>query len=118
MSQQSANQFVEKLASDVDFARQMKAQLAADSWEAKKQAVEEAGFDFTSTELQEALANNGAEARSELSEEELDSVTGGSSGMFSTQQYSFTGAGDTQFDLSFGSTTDMDGGTMGHATYW
>lgn len=71
MSLQSAQAFLQRLHDDQDFFH--KVSNAADH-DARKVISKEAGFDFTESEMREAVAAQ----NTELTEEELEAVAGGS----------------------------------------
>ena len=73
MSVESAKAFSEKFSADEAFRKIF--EDAADD-EAKKKAASDAGFEFTKDEIKTVLS----EKKGQLSEAELESVAGGSSG--------------------------------------
>jgi len=66
MSVQSAKEFIEKISKDEEFK---KSYVALETSEARENCKKEAGFDFTKEEFDEA--------KSELSDDDLDDVAGG-----------------------------------------
>ena len=70
MSVESAKNFLKKFAKDDDFRAQL--EKAADL-EARQVIAKAAGFDFTKAELHECVSAN-----SELSDDDLENVAGGS----------------------------------------
>jgi predicted ribosomally synthesized peptide with nif11-like leader len=73
MSVESAKAFSEKFNADEAFRKSFEG--AADD-EAKKKIAKDAGFDFTKDEIKVVLS----EKKGQLSEAELESVAGGTSG--------------------------------------
>lgn len=67
MSVESARSFLEKVKSDDDF--HLKLVKAGSNKEMRQQVIKDAGFDFTEEDWKTA--------RAELSDEELDQVSGG-----------------------------------------
>ena len=114
MAAKSAADFVERLGSDDEFAAQVKETLDDVEPKERHEAVKELGYEFTDEELKNALEEAGAEQRSgELSEDELETVTGGTTSL-STTTYTY---GDMDFGFPL-DTYSGGGGTMQHATYW
>ena len=72
MSQESANQFLDRLETDEDFATSL-AELRDDP-AAVQAAIDAAGFDVTQDEIRSAFLDRFG---SELTEEQLESVAGG-----------------------------------------
>jgi predicted ribosomally synthesized peptide with nif11-like leader len=70
MSLESARACVEKLNTDPSFGRSL---VEAKDDDARKQMMQEAGFDFSKVEFEQVSG----EGKRELSESELDSVAGG-----------------------------------------
>ena len=122
MTQQSANDFVQKLQADAEFAAKAKEALSAINPPERHQAIADLGHEFNDEELQQALVANGAKPAEELGEEELESVSGGSSffpdSVFSSNTLQLEAAGGTSFNFGFGGGGSLGGGSMAHATYW
>ena len=72
MSLESAKEFLEKIKSDGDFRKTLE---NASSDDARKQIVEEQGFDFSKAELKEAAGIGGGPQK--IGEEDLQAVAGG-----------------------------------------
>ena len=72
MSQESANQFLDRLETDEDFATSL-AELRDDP-AAVQAAIDAAGFDVTQDEIRSAFLDRFG---SELTEEQLEAITGG-----------------------------------------
>ncbi|MBN2439444.1 MAG: Nif11-like leader peptide family natural product precursor [Deltaproteobacteria bacterium] len=73
MSIESAKACVEKLKSDPSLGRSL---VAAKNDEARKQIMQQAGFNFTKQEFMQALGTASGN-KGELREEELDTISGG-----------------------------------------
>jgi predicted ribosomally synthesized peptide with nif11-like leader len=69
MSVEHAKAFFERMKSDADFQQQL---VGAADDDARKAIAREAGYEFTETEIQSVVSESG-----ELSEEELEAVSGG-----------------------------------------
>lgn len=113
MSKNSATAFVRKLREEKGFASSIKAEIASAGPKNRHEVVARHGFEFTDDELKEALAEVGASPASELSEEELETVAGGSL-QFQGSFYTLQSVDGTKLNFGFGG----GGGTMQHATYW
>lgn len=105
MSRQSAVAFLERLSSDEEFASEVKETLASTEGEERRDAISDLGYDFSDEELRKALEETDAEQKSgELSEEELESVAGGT--LSFEQSYSFESADGTDLTFEFDGSED------------